>query len=815
MAIDNILSRVTGGNISNIDGLIRANGTANLFLVNPAGMIFGENARLDVGGSFVGSSATGLLFEDGTVFSSGNLSTPLLTINAPIGLDLRGATGDIISVGNLSSDRDFSLAANNLYLQGELQANGDLSLQALDKITIRDNVSKPGILKAGKNLLIQGDRIDLAILNSRASGLFADDDLVLISNNPINGDAHYYSGGDFRLQQLDGNLGKLISTDDPIVRSQGDVSLAGYQGASLHILAGGNVIIDGDIRITGIDTSLNSLQERVTISDGREIEIDGSREPTLDIRAGTIVTPEFPTATTTATGSDIRINGTVINPGGKVFLSNQYQSNPNLAAGDISVTAINSSNSLGNGGDVIVDARNNINVVNGINTASVVDTQLTTVANLATFPVTSINSGNGGSITLLSLGDILAGDFNSASRINLDLNTEVDTITEANNIFAIPQADLNTGEGGAINLRAGSNINVGNLDSSAAIAVASNINSLDNFGIVATLLKLNTANGGNIKLEAGKNLTTANINSSVSLSDRSSSSAQTTPNITLSVAEITLNIPQANLGSSGEINLKAGKIINTGALNSAVLVVNNSNNQAQIVANNPLVATAQKPSRAISRLNLTAEITIGKGGNITIDSPQATLTDVNSSIGVTSENIVFAQANADNSTAVNSFANSNINLNVVGDRPGTINFKVEDGLRVGKLNAGITTNAVNNLDSKANSQGEGAIALPNNTSSNTIRFNAQADFANINLQRYYPDLPQGINKVPDLLNIDSTSFNPCPVNNAVNTKLQPIETSQGKIYPARGIEIKNGKVRLTPQPNNNSPARNSQPDSCN
>lgn len=96
--IQNIFSRVTGNSISHINGILTANGIANLFFLNPNGIVFGPNATIAIGGSFFGTTANRVLFADGFEFNTNGKTNPLLTMNRPTGLGLSNP-GEIVVKG--------------------------------------------------------------------------------------------------------------------------------------------------------------------------------------------------------------------------------------------------------------------------------------------------------------------------------------------------------------------------------------------------------------------------------------------------------------------------------------------------------------------------------------------------------------------------------------------------------------------------------------------------------------------------------------------------------------------------------------------
>lgn len=155
--IENIFSRVTGGRISDINGIISANGGANLFLINPAGIVFRDGASLQIGGSFLGSTADSILFPDDSSFSANNSDTPpLLTVNAPVGLSFRDNPAEIqVQEANLrvSAGQSLTLLGGNVSFDGGKLTAGDGGLFIA-------GLSESGIVNLNQDLSV--DITDLA-----------------------------------------------------------------------------------------------------------------------------------------------------------------------------------------------------------------------------------------------------------------------------------------------------------------------------------------------------------------------------------------------------------------------------------------------------------------------------------------------------------------------------------------------------------------------------------------------------------------------------------------------------------------------------
>ncbi|MEW6491698.1 MAG: filamentous hemagglutinin N-terminal domain-containing protein [Cyanobacteriota bacterium] len=510
--IENILSRITGNNLSNILGILGVDGGANLFLLNPNGIIFGAGAKLDISGSFFASTANSVIFNDGYQFSAKNPETPpLLTVNVPLGVQYgtNQPQTTITNSGNLAVGQNLTLDAGHLDLQGQIQAGNNLTLQAQDTVKIRDSVTHPFVAAAGGQLLVQGSQIvDIFALNHPNSGLYSGGDMVLRSPDAVMGDAHYWSGGNFRIEQLDGSLGNLESPNDPIIRASGDVNFASYTGASLHILAGGSVNIPGTITIDTTDTIGDTINPtttpdlaNVTLSDNTTpLTIDGSAQPTLDIRAGMntalIGVPEItddqppfgvfvprPNTNLPATSANITIgNIDVTAPNGLVLLTNQYQPNLALPGGNIQLGIINARSNTGNGGSVFIDSRNGITIGPGfISTRSfagksgdiaiIAQNAVYLGGNNAYITSATVQGGvsNAGNITI-NAGSLFvdggsfinANTFGTGDAGNIDINVrDLVSLRQTNyggNLTVIESkvASGAVGNGGNINIRAGS-----------------------------------------------------------------------------------------------------------------------------------------------------------------------------------------------------------------------------------------------------------------------------------------------------------------------------------------------------------------------
>ncbi|MEG4323593.1 MULTISPECIES: filamentous hemagglutinin N-terminal domain-containing protein, partial [unclassified Microcoleus] len=148
-AIQNILARIAGGNPSLINGLITVTGgNSNLFLINPAGIVFGPNASLNVPGAFTATTANGVGFGSNWFNAAGTNNFSAL-VGAPNAFYF-GATqpGSIVNAGNLAvtPGQNLTLLGGTVVSTGQLSApGGQITVAAVPGENVL-RISQPGLL---------------------------------------------------------------------------------------------------------------------------------------------------------------------------------------------------------------------------------------------------------------------------------------------------------------------------------------------------------------------------------------------------------------------------------------------------------------------------------------------------------------------------------------------------------------------------------------------------------------------------------------------------------------------------------------------
>ncbi len=248
--IQNIITRVTGDSISQIDGSLKTNNTANLFLLNPKGIIFGPNTKLDLGGSFLASTGNRISFADGTFFSTQvSQSSPLLTVNVPMGLQYGSNVGNIqVQHGanlQMSSGQTLALIGGNVMVDG-----GVLKVPG-------GRIELGGLTETGNiGLTIEGNHLSLNFPNQITGTTVS-----FTNNSEVN--VRDINGGDIGIHSQDLNLGG------------GSQLLAGIsQGKSLNSHAGNiEINVTGKINFSDTDSLISNSVLYNSIGQGGNINI--------------------------------------------------------------------------------------------------------------------------------------------------------------------------------------------------------------------------------------------------------------------------------------------------------------------------------------------------------------------------------------------------------------------------------------------------------------------------------------------------------------------------------------------------------------
>jgi len=616
--INNILGRIVGGEASYINGTIDITGSnANLFLMNPAGIVFGESASLNVPADFMATTATGIGFENGG-FDLGNETNWSQLVGDPIAFNFSNATsGIIINEGDLAvkPGQQLGLLGGTVLNMGTLRApGGNVTIAAVPgenivrlsqpgRLLSLEFANSPSEIGTGGNAIAP---LSLPELLTGRSDRGSARTVVANADGTVS-----LSGSGMRLDPQNGDaiVSGTVDVSDRAnaVRPYGSVEILGDRVAVANAnidasgINGGDIRIGGDFRGQGnLPTASQVFVDRDSViradtlgnGNGGNIAIWANESNQfygqVSARGSDVYSP--------SNGGFIEISaldslvfhgladvsaangnpGTILFDPANILIDNVASSLgvdaelPDIFAGDLSGDiTIDASVLEMQAGTVILEATNNITIASGVSL------NFTSPGGDITFTANSDNA-SGGAFSMDTTQSIVAPERN--------VNIFGDAIT----VGTIDTSVTGTANAGAIALNAENNIvttmlsataedgNGGSISlDSAAGTIDSSAGSIDTSSL--------SGDGGAIAITADGIVTTDDI-SSTSTDGNGGSISITSQTDAIDTSGGTLDTQSAN-ADAGNIDITASDIATTGT----ILAGGDTNNNRTVITGSDVV----------------------------------------------------------------------------------------------------------------------------------------------------------------------------------------------------------------------------------
>jgi filamentous hemagglutinin family protein len=512
-AIQNILVRVTGNSISSIDGLIRANDTANLFLINPNGILFGQNASLNIGGSFLATTANSVRFLDGSEFraeANTQTTSPLLLVSAPVGLQFNGLTnGAIAAQGSPLS----VLTGKTLALVG-----GDVTLVGADFSAESGRIELGSVAGNGYVAIAQtGNGLSLNYDNVPSLGNIRLDQESVADTSGLNG------GGNIQVQ------GRQVTLDG---------------GSALQSFTFGNGN-SGDVFVRATELFAINRDSSNTLQSGIYTDSNSSgKGGNIIVTTDKLLINENVVLSSASTGSGNAGNIDITAKNIDLIINNQNINNLFFPI-FIGVLAYDT----GNGGSLKITT-DNLRMTGG-----------------SVLEASTVGIGNAGTIDITAKSIFLDG---SNSRFPSAIFSESVGTGNGGNVRITADSIL-LKNGGQILVDTQDNGNAGNLSINSKLIDISGQNGNNRSGLFANAT-FGAGNGGNIQVNSdrlivrdGGIISASNFNTSLTVPDPSNVGSGSVGNITINSPSILLDQGSINVdslsGSRGNINLNSNLIL--------------------------------------------------------------------------------------------------------------------------------------------------------------------------------------------------------------------------------------------------------------